>query len=564
MSLSNLLIRVAVTIIIATGTARAQTAYTLHELDGPAADVNDSGTVVGWWNGPPVSSGPGTESRGYVWTRAAGIRPIITDPTTVNQFPLFNSLNSPTTRLRINSLGDLAGTACVEGYGCGVVPTQGAIWKADTGLTILESFPPINGLTHGSAAMGINSAREIVGLCGGGGYNTAGPCIWTEETGVQPSRLPGFEPDAFFTRGGTAYDVNEPGEVVGSCHGEGCFIPPGYFQAAFLWSRSGGFITLPRLPGSVHGDARAINDFGVVVGFSSFVAQDGRQTFRIFRWSAADGIEDLNAPDGVPEQLDINNKGDIVATIGRFSGGRVPYLYKDGVWTNLNHLLPDGTSVQLEFVMAINNRGWMVGSTVAGGKGFVLEAPEPEPEDPDDTTPPTLLPPADMSVNAIAPTGAFVTYAVAATDDRDPTPVVTCTELSATEFAIGTTRVVCFARDSAGNESTGSFLVTVKGAEAQLIELVELILTWDDVPRGAQSALHRHAYSALQILTTGGGGCAVNGQAAGGGACFSVCGELQGFAGAIRGWRHHLLTPERVARLQEDVRRIQMVLQCRP
>jgi hypothetical protein len=561
MSLPILLIRVAVTLFLATGTARAQTSYTVHELDGPAADVNDSGTVVGWWSGPPVASEPGTESRGYLWTRAAGIRPIIADPATVAQFPWFNGLNHPTTTLRINSQGHVAGTACDAPLACGGTPTQGAVWRADIGLTLLASFPPIAGLLHGSAATGINSVGEIVGICGGGGYNTAGPCIWRAETGVQPSPLPGFEPDAFFTRGGGARDVNEAGVVVGFCHGDGCVIAPDYHQSAFLWSRSGGFVPLPRLPGSGAGEARAINDFGVVVGFSTFVGQDGTITFRVFRWSAAGGIEDLNAPDGVPEQLDINNAGDIVATISPFSGGRVPYLYRDGVWTNLNDLLPPGSSLQLEFVMAINNRGWMVGSTAADGKGFVFEAPEPEPEDPDDTTPPTLLLPADISVNAVAPSGAFVTFAVAATDDRDPSPVIICTNSSGTEFAIGTTRVVCFAHDAAGNEATGSFLITVRGAVDQLLDLQNVVLTWSNLPPGVQNALLGHLSRARAAVLREFCVTSPNGE---GRDCIPPCPMLTSMVTG-RGWTSNgrFLSSDQATQLNDAVTRIRSVLGCR-
>ena len=72
---------------------------------------------------------------------------------------------------------------------------------------------------------------------------------------------------------------------------------------------------------------------------------------------AAAGIEDLSAPAGLPELLDINNDGDIVATINR-----MPYLYRDGTWTNVNTLLPAGTGFTLQFVTAINNNGWIVGA----------------------------------------------------------------------------------------------------------------------------------------------------------------------------------------------------------
>jgi hypothetical protein len=82
--------------------------------------------------------------------------------------------------------------------------------------------------------------------------------------------------------------------------------------------------------------------------------------------------------------MDINNAGDIVATIDTGGGGRVPYLYRDGSWTNLNNLMPAGTGFTIQFVTAINNRGWIVGvgTTFAPaelGQGFVLVPPNRAP-----------------------------------------------------------------------------------------------------------------------------------------------------------------------------------------
>ena len=85
--------------------AAGQTEYSLIELNGftPAYAVNDSGTVVGFWNGP-------NGSRGYRWTQADGTQPIITDPATINQFPIYDFFPR---RLAINVNGVIAGQATV-------------------------------------------------------------------------------------------------------------------------------------------------------------------------------------------------------------------------------------------------------------------------------------------------------------------------------------------------------------------------------------------------------------------------------------------------------------------
>jgi hypothetical protein len=90
-----------------------------------------------------------------------------------------------------------------------------------------------------------------------------------------------------------------------------------------------------------------------------------------------------------------------------------------------------------------------------------------------DTTPPVLAPVADIVVNATSPTGAAVNYTVpSATDNVDSNPTVTCTPPPG-QFAIGTTHVTCTAADAAGNTSSTSFDVTVRGAGPQIADLIE-------------------------------------------------------------------------------------------
>ena len=92
-----------------------------------------------------------------------------------------------------------------------------------------------------------------------------------------------------------------------------------------------------------------------------------------------------------------------------------------------------------------------------------------------EATPPVLSLPNAIVVNATGPNGVVVTYTVTATDNADPNPVVSCTPPSGSTFAIGTTTVNCTATDAAGNSSSGSFTVTVKGAGEQLADLAAAV-----------------------------------------------------------------------------------------
>jgi len=78
------------------------------------------------------------------------------------------------------------------------------------------------------------------------------------------------------------------------------------------------------------------------------------------------------------------------------------------------------------------------------------------------TTPPTIVLPANLVVQANTTGGALVTLPLAtATDVADPNPTVT-EDQSSGFFPLGVTSVDVTATDASGNSSTGSFTVTVQ------------------------------------------------------------------------------------------------------
>jgi N-acetylneuraminic acid mutarotase len=77
-----------------------------------------------------------------------------------------------------------------------------------------------------------------------------------------------------------------------------------------------------------------------------------------------------------------------------------------------------------------------------------------------DTTPPQIYA-ADVSTAATSSAGAVVNYSVSVTDDCDPNPMVTVSQLSGISFPIGTTTVMVTARDTSGNTTMGNFNVNV-------------------------------------------------------------------------------------------------------
>jgi hypothetical protein len=157
--------------------------------------------------------------------------------------------------------------------------------------------------------------------------------------------------------------------------------------------------------------------------------------------------------------------------------------------------------------------------------------------------PPTLDLPADMTVDATSPTGATVSYSVTATDDNDPSPDVVCSPLSGSIFPVGTTVVSCTATDDDGLIDSGSFSVTVVGAEGQLADLLASV---DGVgPSMSLAAKVRNAQDALARGDTE-----------------AACNILGAFINEVEAQSGKSLTSATAAQLIADATQIRAVLGC--
>lgn len=157
--------------------------------------------------------------------------------------------------------------------------------------------------------------------------------------------------------------------------------------------------------------------------------------------------------------------------------------------------------------------------------------------------PPALDLPADMAVDATTPAGATVSYSVTATDDNDPSPHVVCSPASGSIFPIGTTVVSCTATDDDGLADSGSFSVTVVGADGQL---TDLLLSVDGVgPGRSLAAKVRNAQAALARGDTG-----------------AACNILGAFINEVEAQSGESVTSGTAAQLIADATRIRAVLGC--
>jgi probable HAF family extracellular repeat protein len=113
--------------------------------------------------------------------------------------------------------------------------------------------------------------------------------------------------------------LNQRGDVVGFAGAPG--DPGGNFTPPFMWTQDGGWVFLPLLSGDIAGAATSINASRQVVGYS-------------------------------------NDAG------GNFH----PWIWQNGVVTNLNTLIEPGSALTgpIQLLFDINDEGVITGSTTTG------------------------------------------------------------------------------------------------------------------------------------------------------------------------------------------------------
>jgi hypothetical protein len=160
-----------------------------------------------------------------------------------------------------------------------------------------------------------------------------------------------------------------------------------------------------------------------------------------------------------------------------------------------------------------------------------------------DVTPPVLTLPANITVNAVSPSGAPVGYSATAVDAVDGPVTPVCSPASGSTFPIATTTVTCTATDAAGNASTGQFTVKVRGAAEQL---QDLIAASNALPPG--TALGDKARSAAASLAAGN--------------TLTSCSTLQSYLDLVRAQTGKKLTTQQAHDLTVLATRSRAVLAC--
>ena len=165
-----------------------------------------------------------------------------------------------------------------------------------------------------------------------------------------------------------------------------------------------------------------------------------------------------------------------------------------------------------------------------------------------DTTPPVLVVPGDLTVDAVDPAGAPVRYLPAAGDLVDATPTVGCQPASGSVFPIGTTIVSCTATDHSQNAVTAAFNVRVRGAAEQIVSLIDKTRLYLDLPllEAALKARLEEALTALLQEST-----------------VTACRAVNLFIAAITRMPSSQLSAVERSALIADADRIKIVIGCR-
>jgi probable HAF family extracellular repeat protein len=314
-------------------TAGAQSSYRVVEIgtapgfDTSAGDdINASGQVVGTLGGRDYFA----EQSAFVWDSSSGLR------------ALGNLAGRGTFGTGINDRGVVTGAAPAGHVYNGSTAFR---WTAAGGF---ENLGPAG------APSSINNAGEVVGYTLGPGW------VRWDASG----QIRGFGSLPFIY--GAPEANNNVGQIVGFAPGGG---------PAQIFDERTGLGQLPPFPGGFSALAYDINDLGHATGnsdvpYTTKPRQSSPCGLRAFSCAVIwrDGRPTAVGPDG-SYGYGINDDDDVVGEFLDDSNAFRAFVYSDGVFSDLNRLVPAGSPV-LEEARAINDAGWIVAN--GNGRAFVL------------------------------------------------------------------------------------------------------------------------------------------------------------------------------------------------
>lgn len=220
-----------------------------------------------------------------------------------------------------------------------------------------------------SEALAINNAGQIAGFSGNfiiGGWQAF---IWQDGVMTDVGALIG----ALSSR---AFGINEAGAITGRwCENDRAE------RIAFVWD-NGDFTSLGPILGGFTSQGYGINSQGDVAGWGKKFDEKLQTNVRLaFLWTDGQMI-DLGVLPGDTESFaqGVNDARQVVGLSWFFGSSSAPFIWEDGVMTDLNDLVPP--EFDIDSAWAINNAGEIAGSgegKEGGFPGMLLLIPKPTP-----------------------------------------------------------------------------------------------------------------------------------------------------------------------------------------
>ena len=247
--------------------------------------------------------------------------------------------SSPNTPTAINNLGQVVVDSST------VTGNSVSLWNRLGGAESLD----LTGANNVGAAL--NGANDVVGASDPNGSGKIQAFLWQ----------PGGNTTYLGTLGGVlsaASGVNAARDVVGMSH------TAASLQHAFFWTSASGMQDLtPNLTSAGGATAMAINTAGEVVGY---YYPNGASNVVGFSWTQAGGLQSFGAPGTLV--FAVNDGGTIVGQQLTARGYRHAFSYTQaGGMADLGTLGGD-----MSTALAINNKGWIVGTSLTGDESGVL------------------------------------------------------------------------------------------------------------------------------------------------------------------------------------------------
>jgi probable HAF family extracellular repeat protein len=278
-----------------------------------AYDINDLGQVVGF-----ITESEKISSRAFLWTAKDGMLNL---GTTEEQDDMDNPFSMA---FRINNQGEIVGETGNYAF----------LWTEKSGMALLRTIQPY---WKYSTAWDISDNGWIVGMCMINYPEKYHAVLWK---GINEIKDLGT-----IKTHSQALGINRVGQVVGGSS-DNCWLHERigshpnnangwYFfdhsSAAFIWTEGKGLSQLPALEGGDASSAYAINDKGLVAGWS--YTSEGKVHAVV--WTSKSGIKDLGTLPGDLESVayGINNLGQVVGCSVKMDETGTNIIKHAVVWT---------------------------------------------------------------------------------------------------------------------------------------------------------------------------------------------------------------------------------------